>query len=111
MAGPETVSVGSPAPQLTTQEILDTLRQHRHKLLRLGAQKLGLFGSYSRATLVTPESDLDILVVLEEPSFDSYMDIKLYLEDLFQLKVDLVLEENLKPRLRPYILNEVIYVT
>jgi len=110
MGRSDTISVDSSTTQLTTKEILDSLHQHRHKLRRLGAKKLGLFGSYGRGT-ITPTSDLDILVVLDKPSFDSYMDIKLYLEDLFQIKVDLVLEENLKPRLRPYILDEVIYVT
>ena len=37
------------------------------------------------------------------------MDVKFFLEDLFQCKVDLVLEKTLKPRLRPYILAEVEY--
>ncbi len=94
---------------LTPQTIMNTLQQHYHTLRKLGAQKVGLFGSFCRGT-ATPESDIDILVVLEKSTFDSYMDIKLYLEDLFQRKVDLVLEKTLKPRLRPYILAEVIYV-
>jgi len=96
--------------RLSAPEIISQLRQHYQTLRTMGATKLGLFGSYLRGT-ATPESDLDILVVLERPSFDSYMDIKIFLEDLFQLKVDLVLEKNLKPRLRPYILKEVNYVT
>lgn len=52
---------------------------------------------------------MDFLVVLERPSFDNYMDLKFFLEDLFSCKVDLVMEDTLKPRLRPYILEEVIY--
>ncbi len=53
---------------------------------------------------------MDFLVVLKHSSFDAYMDTKFFLEDLFQCQVDLVLEQNVKPRLRPYILDEVIYV-
>jgi len=54
---------------------------------------------------------MDFLVEFESPSFDAYMDTKFFLEDLFQCKIDLVIESNLKPRLRPYILNEVVYVS
>src|SRR5206468_1733429 len=92
----------------TRQEILDTLVQHRAALHNMGAQKIGLFGSYIRGT-ATPESDMDFLVVLNKSSFDSYMDLKFYLEDLFGCKVDLVLEKSIKPRLRPYIMAEVVY--
>lgn len=75
----------------------------------MGVHKLGLFGSYLRGT-AKADSDMDFLVVLERPSFDDYMDVKFFLEDLFQSQVDLVIEENLKVGLRPYILNEVKYV-
>ena len=92
----------------TGQEILDVLTQHRDELRAMGVRKIGLFGSYQRGTPNT-DSDLDFLVVLDQPSFDGYMDVKFFLEDLFQCKADLVLEKTLKPRLRPYILAEVEY--
>jgi predicted nucleotidyltransferase len=74
----------------------------------MGVRKIGLFGSFKRGQ-ARRKSDIDILVVLEKPTFDSYMEVKFYLEDLFERKVDLVMEETIKPRLRPYILNEVEY--
>ncbi len=92
----------------TRQAILDALAQYRASLHEMGVQKIGLFGSYIRGT-VTPDSDIDFLVVLDKPSFDGYMDLKFYLEDLFGHKVDLVLEKSIKPRLRPYIMAEVVY--
>ncbi|MBN1145732.1 MAG: hypothetical protein JXA78_00640 [Anaerolineales bacterium] len=46
---------------------------------------------------------MDFLVKLERQTFDAYMDVKFYLEDLFSCRVDLVVEETLKPRLRPHI--------
>ena len=92
----------------TAQSILDTLAQHRDELRGMGVRKIGLFGSYRRGT-PTASSDIDFLVTLKESSFDAYMDIKFFLEDLFQCKVDLVLEKTLKPRLRPHILAEVEY--
>ena len=96
--------------QWTGPEILRTLHMHREELHRMGVRRLGLFGSYLRGT-AKPDSDMDFLVVLERPSFDDYMDVKFFLEDLFQRQVDLVLEDNLKAGLRPYIMNEVMYVS
>src|SRR5438874_1647714 len=92
----------------TRQTILDTLAQHHAALHDMGVQRIGLFGSYIKGT-ATPDSDIDCLVILDKPSFDNYMDLKFYLEDLFGRKVDLVLEKSLKPRLRPYIMAEVVY--
>jgi predicted nucleotidyltransferase len=92
----------------TRQKILDLLGKHRETLQAMGVRKIGLFGSYRRGTS-TAGSDMDFLVTLEAPSFDGYMDVKFFLEDLFQCQVDLVLEKTLKPRLRPYILAEVEY--
>ncbi len=94
----------------TVAEILNTLAAHRQKLQAMGVRKLGLFGSYRRGA-AKPDSDMDFLVVFERTSFDDYMDTKFFLEDLFQCRVDLVLEKNIKPRLRPYILDEVTYVS
>ncbi|HEC34002.1 MAG TPA: nucleotidyltransferase [Chloroflexi bacterium] len=101
-----TVAVGR--HRWTARKILDTLARHRDELRAMGVRKIGLFGSYRRGT-PTADSDIDFLVTLEEPSFDGYMDVKFFLEDLFQCKVDLVLERTVKPRLRPYILAEVEY--
>ena len=92
----------------TAQRILDILAKHRDELRTMGVLKIGLFGSYLRAN-PTPGSDIDLLVTLDNSSFDAYMDLKFLLEDLFQCKVDLVLEKTLKPRLRPYVLAEVKY--
>jgi predicted nucleotidyltransferase len=102
-------SVSDP-PLRTAQQILDTLSAHSQELRRMGARKLGLFGSYRHGT-PTAESDMDFLVVLARPSFDDYMTIKFFLEDLFECPVDLVIESDLKPRLSQPILSEVLYAT
>lgn len=93
----------------TKQKILTTLETYRPWLQTQGVCKLGLFGSFVRGT-ANPESDMDFLAEFESPSFDTYMETKFFLEDLFECDVDLVLESTLKPRLRPYILAEVAYV-
>jgi len=49
------------------------------------------------------------VVEFEKKSFDSYMDLKLFLEELFDRPVDLVLADAIKPRLRAAILREAIH--
>ncbi len=92
----------------TADEILTALSEHGATLRALGVKRIGLFGSYGRGA-PTAQSDIDLLVTLDRSSFDTYMDVKLFLEDLFQRRVDLVLEKALKPRLRPHIMAEVTY--
>ncbi|MGP7976142.1 MAG: nucleotidyltransferase family protein [Desulfobaccales bacterium] len=46
---------------------------------------------------------------MEPKTFDAYMDSKEFLEQLFGCKVDLVVKDALKPRLRGPILKETIY--
>ena len=88
----------------TSPEILAVLQQNRDTLRGFGVRRLALFGSYARGEQ-TATSDLDFVVELEERSFDSFMGLKLFLEDLFGRPVDLVLEHTIKPRLRPHIME------
>ena len=91
------------------QDILSILRAQRSTLsARFSVQTIGLFGSCARNE-AKPGSDVDILIDLAEPTFDHYMDLKFFLEDLLHASVDLVLSEALRPRLRPYVMQEIIY--
>jgi hypothetical protein len=94
---------------VTKKIILNTLRDHKEELEnRFGVIKIGIFGSYARDS-ADLQSDIDILVEFNSPTFDNYMDLKFYLEDLLKTPVDLVLNDALKKRLRPYITQEVVY--
>src|SRR3989338_8102748 len=93
----------------TRENVLRRLQEHQHEMRRLGVRRLGLFGSTVRGER-SPSSDLDFLVELERNSFDAYMDLKFFLEDLFQCPVDLVLSDTIKPQLRNDILKEAVYV-
>lgn len=90
-------------------EILTTLATDSARLRRLGVKRLGLFGSPARGEAVAA-SDFDFVVEFGRRSFDAYMELKLHLEDLFCRRVDLVLSDSIKPRLRPVIVKETIYV-
>ena len=73
--------------------------------------ELGLFGSYVRGTQKR-SSDVDILVSFAHghKDFFNYVRCKHFLENLLSAKVDLVIKDALKPRLRGKILDEVEYV-
>lgn len=75
-----------------------------------GVRRIGLFGSYNRGEQ-NENSDVDILVEFEEnrKTFDNYMDLKFFLEDLFGFPVDLVMEGTIKPDLLPHIMGSVKY--
>ena len=94
----------------TREDVLKLLRENQPIIRRLGVRRLGLFGSIARGE-GRAGSDLDFLVELEHNSFDAYMDLKFFLEDLFHCPVDLVLTDTIKPRLRDGILKETVYAT
>jgi predicted nucleotidyltransferase len=90
------------------EEILRILGENRSKIKSFGVTRIGLFGSHARSE-ATKSSDLDFVVEFRKKSFDSYMNLKFYLEDLFGCNVDLIIPETIKPRLRPGILKETVY--
>ncbi len=97
---------------LTYKTILTKLEENATTIKKYGVRSIGLFGSFIRKEQ-KPTSDIDILVEFEKGkiTFDNYMDLKFFLEDLFKCKVDLVMKEEIKPDLKPYILGSVKYAT
>ena len=72
------------------EEIEATLRAHREILRnKFHVERIGIFGSYVRRE-ATPTSDLDILVELDRPVGWEIVDLQCYLENLLEVKVDLV---------------------
>jgi predicted nucleotidyltransferase len=92
----------------TREQILATIDAHADELRRLGAKSLALFGSVARGE-ATDTSDIDVLIELQPKTFDSYMDAKLYLEKVLNRRVDVVLVDAVKPRLRSVILAEAVH--
>ena len=92
-------------------EVLDALRDKSGDIReRFGVLSLMLFGSFARGEAAAG-SDIVVLVDFGgPPTFDQYMDLKFFLEELLQTKVDLVTESGLRPRLRPRIEEEAIRV-
>lgn len=93
------------------QEAIATLRSYLPELKRdFGVRRIALFGSTARDE-GREDSDLDLLVDFEVgPTFDSFMGLKLFLEDRTGRRVDLVTPDGLKPRLRPLVEREAVDV-
>ena len=71
--------------------------------------RIGIFGSFSRNE-ATMESDVDILVEFSEPIGLDFVLLAEELELLLGNKVDLVSSKAVKPRLKKYIEEDLIYV-
>jgi len=93
---------------MNKHEILNKIKTHKEDIRRFDAKSIGLFGSFAKGRQ-HKKSDIDILVKFQNKTFDNYMDLKFYLERLLKKKVDLVIEENLRPELRG-VKNEAEYV-
>ena len=92
------------------EEILKALSARRRDMERFGVKSLALFGSAARDE-AGPDSDVDVLVEFAGPgTFDAYMGLKEFLEDLLGLEVGLVTRKALRPRLRPRVESEAVYV-
>ena len=90
-----------------TGDVFKVLSDHRDEIRSRGVRSLSVFGSRARGD-AREDSDVDLLVELEEKTFDRYMDVKEYLELLFGCRIDLVLADSVKPRIRQAILAEAV---
>ncbi len=90
--------------------VLTLVEREQDILKSLGVKQLGLFGSFARGEQ-RADSDVDFLVEFEpdQKSFDNFMRLAFFLEELLKRKVELVTPESLSPYMRPYIIKEVQY--
>lgn len=92
-------------------ELLEILSRYKLKYKNLGVTQIGLFGSAVRNE-ATEQSDIDILLVVDEKSdftYFTYGQIYAELSEQLPRKIEVALEKNLKPDYRNAILNEVEY--
>jgi hypothetical protein len=92
------------------KEAKKILKGHKKELSNLGVRALAIFGSIARNEGLS-KSDVDILI-----DFDSkkglfvFVDLKDYLEEILNRKVDLVTKHALHPALKQRILHEAKHV-
>jgi uncharacterized protein len=95
----------------TLEKLKKTLALHKTELKeKFKVEEIGIFGSYVREEQ-NKKSDLDVLVTFSETiDLFSFVELENYLTDLLGIKVDLVMKDGIKPRLKERILSEAVYV-
>jgi predicted nucleotidyltransferase len=89
------------------QDLLVALSNNREIIKSYGVNSLGIFGSFSTGSY-NDASDVDLLVnfLPEKKSFDNFMDLSFFLEDLLGRKVEIVTPQSLSKYIGPHILKE-----
>ena len=97
--------------ELSLVEVLNILRKFKAENSdKYGIEKIGLFGSYSRGEQ-SADSDVDVCVLLNSPSYMTRAAIKDELETMLDREVDVIsLSAKMDPDFKSNILNDVIYV-
>ena len=93
------------------QTILAILKKAKPSLSqKYGVKELALFGSYSRNDAVSRKSDVDLMVDFSQPIGLAFVDLADELEQLLQMKVDLVSRGGIKSKYFSVIEPDLIYV-
>ena len=98
---------------LTKEKIINFLKSNYDYIhTNYHILKIGLIGSFARDEQ-NENSDIDLLIEFEpdtEDIFDLKLNLKEYLKSNLNREIDLCREKYLKPYVKDFILNEVIYV-
>ena len=94
--------------KLTSKKIIEKIKDEKAELKKKGVKKIGLFGSYAKDKQKNG-SDVDFLIEFNEISANNFFGVLFFLEKLLGKKIDLVIEEDLKPELN-YVKKEAKYV-
>jgi predicted nucleotidyltransferase len=95
------------------ESLLQRIAGHGNQIKAYGVKELGLFGSFRVNTHIQPESDVDFLVEFEPgfKTFDNFMGLSFYLEELLGRKVELLTQQSLSKYIGPHILKQVEHVS
>ena len=92
------------------EELLKLINEHQRQIRGFGVRLCGIFGSFVQSRQKA-HSDVDVLVEFNpgKKTFDNFMHLAQFLEELFGRKVDVVTVESLSPYIGPHILQGVEY--
>ncbi|MBM9592152.1 nucleotidyltransferase domain-containing protein [Leptospira sp. 201903075] len=86
------------------QELIKELSKIKPILNKdFGVLQIGIFGSFAKDK-INSESDVDLLVEMKNPDFDSLAGLQIFLEKLLERNVDLVRKRN---QIKPSFLNRI----
>jgi uncharacterized protein len=91
---------------LSRDEAVQRIVAAEAEIRKFGVRRLAMFGSVLRDE-ARPDSDVDLLVEFApgEKTFDHFMGLALFLEDLLERRVELLTPESLSPYIGPHILK------
>ena len=93
------------------EEALKRLAAQRARLKDFKVKSLAIFGSVARDEART-DSDVDVLVEFDGPAtFDGYISLKEFLEQILGTRVDLTTKKGIRPELRAYVEKDSVNVT
>lgn len=90
---------------MTKDEVKKILSGNRELLKKYTVNSIALLGSYARNEQ-KQDSDVDLLVELEEPTYDNFIHLVFTLEELLKKEVNLVPKGGLSPYIEPYVEKE-----
>ena len=93
------------------QSLFSLLKANSQKLRSFGVSNLSVFGSFITGKLHA-DSDVDLLVEFDpqQKTYDNFMELSFFLEDLLGRKVEVVTPQSLSKYIGPHILNQAEYV-
>jgi uncharacterized protein len=92
----------------TKEEVLSAIAANSDRIKSYGVDRMGIFGSFSKGTF-TEASDVDFLVEFypDKKSFDNFIDLSFFLENLLGRKVEIITPQSLSKFIGAHILKEV----
>lgn len=94
----------------TLEEIKLILQLNKKRVMeKYGLKSIALFGSYARNE-INEFSDVDLLVEFDRPIGLDFVLLGDELEDILNIKVDIVTPQAIKPKMFEYIKRDLVYV-
>jgi predicted nucleotidyltransferase len=96
----------------TKSDITSLILDNKTQIQKFGARSIGLFGSFV-SNSQNDNSDIDLIVEFEKEkkTYNNYINLTYFLEDLFNRKVELITPESISKYIKPHILNSTEYVS
>ena len=93
-------------------DITSIILENKVQIQEFGAKSIGLFGSFASDNQ-NDKSDIDLIVEFEKDkkTFNNFINLTFFLEDLFKRKVELVTPESISKYIKPHILKTTEYVS
>jgi len=93
------------------QVLITLLKANNQKLKSYGVISLSIFGSFISGRQ-NSKSDVDLLIDFDpkQKSYDNFMDLSFFLEDLLGRKVEVVTPQSLSKYIGSYILKQAEHV-